>query len=434
MTICPAVRLLRNASGCFATVIFAWSLTATTLYGQYRYEVVPEGDSEVVSDTAPDFETIGDGYFPDGTPAPPAPIYYTRDWYNRGAWYTRQDFVLLNRGKPRVRGLSGRAFEVLPTVDPDTLLPRLLDSIAVARPITFESEQVELFDDYLTTQSARLRTAPGARITLGRRLGTDDQNRDREIEFTFFGLFEWDAANQLTTKPDASINEVFALEDRLIGGYSFAEFHKILYSSDLNSYEFNYRFRHRPGRDRVLLNPNGTWTREAMPALIPTFLGGIRYMQINERFEWLAEGPNPETQRADYLVVTQNDLLGLQFGLELLHHSNWCTLGCMTKAGGYVNFAEQHSLVAIIDNDGAPPNRDELARTEPMAFVTDLELFARFQLHSNIILRTAWNLQYIQGIAVAPEQIMLNPLDEGRINASGFTVNTGASIGFEAYW
>jgi hypothetical protein len=90
--------------------------------------------------------------------------------------------------------------------------------------------------------------------------------------------------------------------------------------------------------------------------------------------------------------------------------------------------------VAIIDNDGAPPNRDELARTEPMAFVTDLELFARFQLHSNIILRTAWNLQYIQGIAVAPEQIMLNPLDEGRINASGFTVNTGASIGFEAYW
>lgn len=382
-------------------------------------------DGEVVDEWVPELDVAG----VPGQYGPPAPIFYTSDWFNEATWYTKQDIVILNRGKPRVEGLSGRAIFFDGA--------NFIDNSGQMRQFTFQDGLggIRIFDSYLTTQSARLRTAPGARITLGRRLGRDDQNRDREIEFTFFGLFAWEAANQLTSKPGTG-PEVFFLHDLLLPGFSLTEFHQVFYSADLNSFELNYRIKQRPGRDRMLFNPDGTWVRESTTNLIPTYIGGVRFLQTNENFQYISRGINPNTRSGDYYVDTQNDLIGLQAGVELIHHHQWWNVGVWAKTGGFVNFAEQESRVRIVDagSNNVPPDRDEKATSEPLAFLTEFEIFARIQLRSNMALRVAFDLQYVQGLAIAPEQITFNVADPPRINNSGFMVNTGLAAGFEMYW
>jgi hypothetical protein len=338
----------------------------------------------------------------------PSQVYYTSDWFNRGDWYTQQDAMILNRGKPRPQAISGL--------------------------LSASQGQILVFGEFLTTQSARLRTSPGTRITIGRRLGRDMENRDREMEFTFLGLFEWEGQNQLTSTPASNQQQIFLIEDPFVGGFSGVQFHRMTYGAKLNSFEANYRLQFRPGMDRMLMNPDGTWVRESNAGWVPTLRGGLRYLMLDENFHLEARGQDPDERRGDYIVATENDLIGLQVGFDLEHHAGWWNLGVRNTLGGFVNFTNQRSLVTFVDTEDIPANRDEIARATPMAFIGELQLYGSVQLVTNVYLRAAWDLQYIQGLALAPEQLHFVSQETPIINLSGFSVNTGLSLGFEMNW
>ncbi len=339
---------------------------------------------------------------------PIPPVFGSDQWRDHpGRWYSQQEIMFMNRGRPREVRLTGR----------------LLGTNGV----------FPVFSEFLTSQSARLRNAPGTRLTLGTHLGRDDYNRDRDLEFTFDGLYKWEASNQLNSLQGNS-GELFSPLDTTVAGFNFVDTHQMHYEADFNSFEINLRLRNRLARDRIVMGPDGVWVREATPGLVPSYLIGIRHVRADESFLWTSFATDADTRNGTYHVAAENSLVGMQVGLDLIYQDNWWTAGARGKFGGYVNYSQQETMVRIVDTRPAPGDRDELATAETMAVIGELQLLSTFRLRSNITLRTAFNLAWVHGLVIAPEQVTFDVSDPPRINTTGYTVNTGLSVGFDMVW
>lgn len=329
----------------------------------------------------------------------PAPVASSEAWVQRGLWYTQQDVVVLGRARNLKRFLSGKTNS----------------------------------DEIMTTASATLGFTPGTRLTLGRLLGSDDRNRDYSMEFTFYGLFQFDGASQLNSTPGSTENQIRLIPDVNYPGFNFDQFHAAQYQADFNSYELNFFRIDRLGRDRMLMSPDGSWVREANPRFVNTFLLGMRYIRVNEGYQFIARGPDPTILSGDYLVRTHNDLVGPQFGYDFSSQHGFWRFGMLGKIAGLVNFADQRSLVHIVATN-APPDRDERAACQNLTFMVETNIHAEYMLRTNCKLRTSWDFIYLQGIATANSQITFNPVTPPQIMTSDYVIATGLSFGFELAW
>jgi hypothetical protein len=194
------------------------------------------------------------------------------------------------------------------------------------------------------------------------------------------------------------------------------------------------KIRGRLANDRLVVLPDGEWVRECAPGWIPAFSAGLRYISIDEEFIFTAEGANPATQNARYAINTQNDLVGFQLGLDMIEqHCNW-SYGIRGKVGGMVNVAEQHSRVNIVDPGGNPAPRDEIASGHQLSFLAELGLVATYQLRPNLALRASYDFVYVQGVALAPQQLQFNTAAAADINTGSYVLLDGGSIGIEYVW
>ena len=361
----------------------------------------------------------------------------------RRTWYIEQDVTILERGRPREATISTKQ--------------RGSNTFDATLNIPFREFQS------LGASSAQLRSAPGAHITLGRHLFTDNLNRDWELEFTYWGLFEWEGVHKIRANPGlinisnnglrANISElIFVSQDDIMPGFNYAISHTSNYRSNLNSFELNTKVLQRPGSDRLVLSPNGVWTREMDSNLYYSFLGGLRFLRQYEDFSLVSIGDQLTNQVVDrhgrYIVQSFNDLVGLQIGGDVTYEHAWWSLGARGKLGTYVNYAQQHSRVIIRDGlagtnivlaDGerlpvAPADRDELAKDETLAMTGELQISATARLRQNIRLRSAFDLLWVQGLALAPEQVNFQNDRVPVVKISGFNVNPGVSLGFEMNW
>jgi hypothetical protein len=344
----------------------------------------------------------GEEYYGDDSPAP---IASTEAWVQRGLWYTQQDVVVLGRARNQKRFLS-----IKPSASTGLV-----------------------GDEIMTTASATLGFAPGTRLTLGRLLGSDDRNRDYSMEFTFYGLFEFNGASQLNSTPGSNENQIRLVPDINYPGYNFAQYHQAHYEADLNSYEFNFFRTDRLGRDRMLMSPDGSWVREANPRFTNTFLLGIRYVRVNEGYQFISRGVNPAILAGDYYVRTHNDVLGPQFGYDFSSQHTFWRFGVLGKIAGMVNFADQNSYVHIVDTD-APPDRFEHAAKENLVLMLETNVHAEYMLRTNCKLRASWDMLFLQGIATAGSQVTFNPVSPPQLKTSDFMLATGLSFGFELCW
>lgn len=404
-------------------------------------ELPPRGAAEPFGDEPPpgpaDFEELHTLRVDEGPilveptwSGAPVRTDFVGDMIRRRDWFLKADFVILNRGRGDKVPLSVKVERseggLSPTQGINPAIPRAL-----------------------TGTSALLRTAPGTRLTLGRHLGVDDRNRDWDLEFTYFGLFDWSGANQLVTTPnpfsDFNFGLLFLTNNDTLPGFNGAVDHRVAYTSDLNNLEMNVRITQRPARDRRVLSPNGVWTRELNSDLYFDLLGGLRFIRQHEQFTFTSRGADADLQRGDYFIETENDLIGLQIGGGAVYERGWWNVGASGKAGGYVNLADQHSVVNFADDRAGtsssgfflaplPENRDERAGSQALAGVGELELFAAAHLRNNIRVRAGWNLMLIQGLALAPEQINFENHGVATISDSGLNVNTGWTLGAEMLW
>jgi hypothetical protein len=161
------------------------------------------------------------------------------------------------------------------------------------------------------------------------------------------------------------------------------------------------------------------------------WLAGLRFISFDEEFGITLIDPLEST--TVYSVDTDNDLFGPQIGARTRHirgRWNWEATG---KAGMYVNHMEQHQAPIVDFPNFVFRTRRGGADTD-VAFVSDLNFSIIYQLSRVWGLRTGYNLIWLEGVALAPDQLdFTNTLASGRgLDDDGGVLLHGVNIGLEA--
>ena len=382
----------------------------------------------------------------------PSVVQSSGTWLRRGYWYAEQDVVVMNR-----------------QVFTDVLLA-FDDTLAA--------------DQEMIVQSTAPSSRASARLTLGRFLYRDEKNVDHLAEFTFLGLGKWFDRRSITAIDTDRLFSPFGGDRQryafnvpggpfvpVIGGFQAANTQRFTADSDFNSFEMNYRLRHRPTRDRLELGPNGQWTRKLKSNTFYSYLFGLRYFKLDEGFRWQSEAlgvtetvPPQPLPGDDYLsrgaasgdmqIRTRNDLIGIQFGGDLTHQRPRWSIGVRGKAGPFLNLARQKTRLSINDPGGSllvfPPavfpnpvlhtfgptnvDTDVGADRETLAFLAEMGVFLHYHLFPNVTLRTAYEAMWMTQVATATDQINLNLGSVPLVQTGGQEMYMGLSFGIDFYW
>jgi hypothetical protein len=377
-------------------------------------------------------------------------------------WYTYQEVRILARNWPQTLGLTYEdAFIGLDSGGNPVYTPRAI----------------------MTTRAAGFDVAAGYAATVGRYLGRDMEDRDRFLEFSYWGLNDWRESRAVTgerltdsttfapntvtfgslnsgfdpasgapsisfpynTIPTTTFNSPVGHSILLpVGGFNRADEQQISYQSDINNFELNLRFRPRHRPDRLVLYPNGKWRRECRPGRYFSYLFGVRVMSIDETFDWRSRGsfevngaPFSDVS-AEYLVRTRNDLVGLQVGADMIYRRCKWSGGFRGKVGPCINFASQVSR-GVTNTAGDPYATIPLdfgtsASKDDLAFIGEFGIVGTYSVRPNLILRASYDLMWVAGLALASEQIVFQTDPPDAIDTYGLNFYQGFSLGFEWLW
>ncbi len=339
---------------------------------------------------------------------PPAFPYSSGNWWRDGCWYGSFDFVVWHRTRPG---------ELILGVD-------------------VSQDPAARLNENLNKQGSALGVEPGARATLGRFLHRDLDNRDHSMEFTYLGFNNFSAPDGIVSDVPRSL---FTPLDPNYGGFNAADSYDTFYRSSLHTFELNYRLRNRPGRDRMVMGPDGFWSRKLTPGRTQSLLVGLRALSIDENYRFLSlrDGVDPDVFSGDYTVNTDNNLLGMQIGGDCYStHDDWFW-AVRGNAGFYCNFAEGFARIAVND----PQNPEDLvqnqAHSQAAAFYGELSFVIGMDLTENIMLRASYDMALAGGIAMAPDQVSFNDFladNSPNLSTGGVIFYNGLSVGLEAYW
>lgn len=353
-------------------------------------------------------------------------------------WYTEQGVRILTRSRPR-RVTLGQEFE------------------QITSPVTGQPTVVAV--DVFNTRSVNYDIAPGYEATIGRYLGRDSQDRDDFLEFSYWGMNTWVASNFINgtrftplvsggappigaTGTIGNLNSPFPSD---VIGFNRANTQTLNISSEMHDFELNLRLSPRGRPDQLILHPNGRWRHECQPGTYMSYLVGLRYMTIGDGAIWHASGriENSNTGQniftsGDYTVQTQNDLLGLQIGTDLIFRRCKWSWGVHAKVGPYVNFAR---CLQEIQNQGAGDpfgfvlfNDRFNAFRQKVALIGEVGFEANYKFTPTLMGRVAYDFMWIPGLALAPEQFQFTDSPESTINTNGTIFSQGLKLGLEWTW
>ncbi|MBX9790681.1 MAG: BBP7 family outer membrane beta-barrel protein [Pirellulales bacterium] len=296
---------------------------------------------------------------------------------------------------------------------------------------------------------------PGTRVTVGRVLFQDFLDRYHSIEATYLGWYDWGASQTIQTP--AIIATPISQNAIVVSGNLFtpfptntAGFGRLFemrqdYSSTFQNLEFNYRIRRSLEQDRLVASVDGTWVREITPQGIPSFLMGLRYIEIDERYNLrtlsVTETIEPNqtilnVARGNYNVRTRNHLFGFQIGGDWVEEHARFNWGGRGKFGLFGNASRLYTdITATPDAFGSvSPARNFIKDRGVFSFVGEFGLMASWHVTKHISLRAAYDWMWIANIAVAPEQLNFRIGGPNTMNTGGFRFLQGPSIGGQVVW
>ncbi len=272
-----------------------------------------------------------------------AEVFSTNNWFQGGYWYSTQEFVMLLRDNIPLIHIAADFSGATST---DTLP----------------------FLEAMDTKTANFVYEAGTRLSIGHVLGRDVGNRNHAVELSFLGLFDYTGRSDLAKvnpNSQAGVSTYLAsvegdianvggssgyININPVRGFTDADAQSILFLTDFNSLELNYRRDARAHRDRIVMQPDGRWVRFDTPSRVTAGLAGVRYIRIDDVFQYRSVGPtfNQLTDGGFYQVTTDNALVGFQLGGEITEkYTNWAW-GILGKLGGFVNFADRDSFVETV--------------------------------------------------------------------------------------
>jgi hypothetical protein len=330
-------------------------------------------------------------------------------WFWNGGWYVSGEAVWLDRSRNNRQVVA---------IDQPTLIP---------------PRQPRVY----TTSAQPFDVAPGARILLGRALGRDHLDRDQYLEFLWYGGFQWVDDDGWNALPDGQF--VTPLNP-FAPGFNGATRYTTQTNTDFNSWEFNYRLRRRLGRDKLVMSPNGDWTKHAERGWLPGLIVGARVAHINDIFAMQSSIPQlPEEDfGGSYRVAASTTLLGLNLGAELISQNEFYYWGLRGRAAPCVSYAEQSQTGSgtAPDQEGEQRNFriDDRGSQNFAGFLGDLTLLAGWNITPNLSVQAGWDFLWAAGIATAPRQFDLDNSELNYIDAGGQMFYMGASLGMTASW
>ncbi len=291
-----------------------------------------------------------------------------------GPWYFQGEFLFLERDRPdrQLTAFRGEFDMGLPDVGATTDL------------LQFDYE-------------------PGARITVGRNYGADER-----LEVTYLDFVDWNES-ALATDPGGELGGTLFFVD----GY---ETHQLFSSSDLRSIEVNWR-----------------WFNAHGPRLACSVLTGFRYVMIDEQFT--TQFSTSGELREQLTIVTENDLLGWQLGGEtLVRPTERFVVGGKAKAALFLNVGERSHSFFVIDPGDESFTGIGSAHDNDLAAAFDVGLFATFHVLPRVAVRAGYDVLFVSGIALAPEQYGVKTIFGGELDDSGSTIYQGPTASVEVLW
>jgi hypothetical protein len=343
-------------------------------------------------------------------------------------------------------GMAGGAYEsagfkrrlrflrwLLPYDDGGCCAPHWFDVHAEYLHLTREevSDSVGLVSDtplgpiVLGTDDLELDDASGARVTLTMQVGVGSN-----LEVTYLGGFrQSDSASVFS--PTNSLFSIFSDFGTFpVPGQGFTETDQaalatVAFASEFHNVELNFRQR---------------WQGYGCK-LQGSYLGGVRYFQLNEDFNFITEAPLNNASM-NYDIDTYNELVGLQVGGDI-----WAcvipglSIGAEGKVGIYHNDARQKSLLTATTVN---PPLSEAVEDNDVSFVGEAGLMATWRVTQSWTVRGGYQFLYVTGVALAAENLnptppflvpaFTNPPRTASLNTDGDVFYHGFTIGLEYMW
>jgi hypothetical protein len=236
-------------------------------------------------------------------------------------------------------------------------------------------------------------------------------------EFGYLGVFNQTASKGVELTGSLMLPGDLGLQ---VNNFFGAEDVDVRYSSDLHSFEANLV--------HCCCCYDGCGGGRSLE-----WLAGFRYINFDEEIGINSFDPLEGT--TEYGVEAENHLYGAQLGARARRcrgRWNWEVTG---KAGIYANDMEQHQD-PIIDFPGFVFRTGRGSDETGVAFVGDLNFSAIYQLDRVWGLRVGYNLIWIEGIALAPDQLdFTNAPDSGtELHDGGGVFLHGVNVGVEGRW
>jgi hypothetical protein len=338
--------------------------------------------------------------------------------------------------------------------------------------------------DPITTKGLSFDVGAGYYTTISRYLGLDTSNRDRFFEFSYWGMNEWDdsramSGSLLSYDTGVHAGSLMSYFDTIVysGGqystlngrlstenekiisdaFNHSLEHELYYRSHIHNFEANVRLQPRGRPDRLVLYPNGRWRREREPGCYISYLAGLRATMIDERFDFSSRGytldeSRPTVDRVEnsglYRIATQNRLVGIQIGGDLMFRERLWEFGARYKLGPMLNFAEQTSEIMAEQTthytDGSshsiPADAYRNADKTEVAGMAEIGVEGLYRITPNLIFHAAYDWIFITNLSLAPEQVNYNiarQVDDytsASINTNGHALYHGLTLSLEFLW
>jgi hypothetical protein len=163
------------------------------------------------------------------------------------------------------------------------------------------------------------------------------------------------------------------------------------------------------------------------------WFGGFRFLALDEDFSLTAV--DSEEGTSVYRVETRNHLWGAQVGARVRRCCCGWSWEATGKLGLFANHAEQ-SQDPIIDFLDVERRSAQSGSDSELAFVGDFNLSAIYHLTTTLGIRVGYNLLWIDGVALAPDQLdFTNQPNSGtNLVGGGAIVVHGVNVGLEGRW
>jgi len=273
---------------------------------------------------------------------------------------------------------------------------------------------------------------PGLRATVGMRLCEGPT-----LEFSYFGLFEGNAS-AIAVKPG---DNSFLIFPNNLAGNVFVDMDEVHvnYSSWMHSFELNLpccsgcsdECDSGKGGDKG----KGGGCSDVRSRSFEWF-AGLRYLNLGEELNISAQRIIlDQIEEGSYNIRTANHLYGAQLGARLRRSRGLFGWEATGKAGIFGNDAQQTQ--AAIDFPNFPLRPSVSSSEGVVAFVGEVNLSTLYRLTDVWNVKAGYNVMWIEGLALAPDQLDFNfasASSGNQLRNGGSMFLHGVNAGLEARW